>query len=128
MEAPPPIDSQITFLYVSDLQRSAQFYGEVLGLDLVMDQGDCRIYRITSDAFVGVCQREGDRSSAGVLVTLVTDEVDAWHERLVAAGVPVDRPPTRNDEYPIRNAFYRDPDGHRIEVQSFDDPGWMTGN
>ena len=122
----PSIDQQITFLYVADLDRSASFYGDLLDLELVMDQGDCRIYRVASEAFVGICRRSGDRSTPGVLLTLVTNEVDAWHDRLVDGGVPVDQPPTVSDRYPIRNAFYRDPDGHRIEIQSFDDPGWAS--
>jgi catechol 2,3-dioxygenase-like lactoylglutathione lyase family enzyme len=123
----PGIDSLITFLYVADIERSALFYEGVLGLPLVMDQGDCRIYRVGEAAFIGVCQRATDRTSAGVLITLVTDEVDEWHARLAAAGTPVDQPPTKSETYPIRNAFFRDPDGHRIEVQSFDDPDWDKG-
>ena len=123
----PPIEQQITFLYVEDVHRAAGFYGGVLGLAMVVDQGDCRIYRVTRDAYVGICERTGDRSTAGMLLTLVTDDVDDWHERLVAGGVTCEQPPTANPRYGIRNAFYRDPDGHRIEVQRFDDPGWASG-
>ena len=44
-------DQQVTFLYVKDLERSERFYGEILGLELVLNQGLARIYR------VGVRQR-----------------------------------------------------------------------
>ena len=54
-----PFDQQVTFLYTPDLAASAHFYGEVLGLPLVLDQGLCRIYRVSGDAFLGVCQRDG---------------------------------------------------------------------
>ncbi|WKZ81648.1 MAG: VOC family protein [Acidimicrobiia bacterium] len=120
----PPIGQQITFLYVSDLHRSAGFYGGTLGLEMVLDQGDCRIYRVGGDAYLGICERTGDHATSGMLLTLVTDEVDDWHERLVEAGVTVEQAPATNDTYRIRHAFYRDPDGHRVEVQRFDDPDW----
>ena len=37
-------DQLVTFLYTRDLEQSAVFYGETLGLPLVLDQGACRIY------------------------------------------------------------------------------------
>ena len=65
-----PVDSQITFLTVSDLEASSQFYGTVLGLDLVADQGSCRIYRVTSSAFLGICTHREDVRAEGVIVRL----------------------------------------------------------
>ena len=50
-------DQQVTFLLVADLATSSRFYGEQLGLEMVLDQGDCRIYRITPTAFIGICER-----------------------------------------------------------------------
>ncbi len=48
-------DQLVTFLYTRDLERSAAFYGDMLGLPLVLDQGGCRIFRISRDAFLGIC-------------------------------------------------------------------------
>lgn len=116
-------DQQVTFLPVADLERAVGFYEGVLGLELALDQGDCRIYRVAGDAFVGICRRASGGSD-GVMVTLVTDDVDGWHERLEAAGVVCDTPPGQNKTYNLYHAFYRDPDGHVIEVQTFLDPDW----
>ena len=44
-------DQQITFLYTRDLAATARFYEDVLGLPLTVDQGDCRIYRVSADGF-----------------------------------------------------------------------------
>lgn len=115
---------QITFLCVADVKRSARFYGDTLGLTLVVDQGDCLIYRAGVSGFVGVCLRPDRVQTDGIIVTLVTDEVDAWHEMLTAAGVPCDSPPAHHPEYAIYQAFYRDPDGYLVEIQRFDDPHW----
>jgi catechol 2,3-dioxygenase-like lactoylglutathione lyase family enzyme len=117
-------DQQVTFLPVNDLVRSMAFYGEVLGLTHVLDQGDCQIYRVASEAFLGVCLRPGHEPSDGLMITLVTDDVDGWHEVMTAAGVVCDKAPAIHPKYQLHHAFYRDPDGHIIEIQTFLDPQW----
>ena len=122
----PPVGELITFLYVEDLERSDRFYAGVLGLPLVVDQGLCRIYRVAGSGYLGVCERPGQSSPDGLIVTLVSDDVDAWHDRLLAAGVPVEQSPQDSDTYRVYHAFYRDPDGYLVEVQRFHDPDWKS--
>ena len=117
-------DAAITFCYVRDLPATARFYEEVLELPLVVDQGSCRIVRVAEGAYLGFCDRPVEPRPESILLTLVVDDVEGWHERLVGAGVPVDEPPRHNDEYGITHAFYRDPSGYRVEIQRFDDPSW----
>ncbi|MEL6348105.1 MAG: VOC family protein [Myxococcota bacterium] len=117
-------DQQVTFIDVLDLDRSHHFYSRLLRLPLALDQGRCRIYTVTSTAFLGVCQRERVQASDGIILTLVTDAVDRWYQRLERAGVPIDTAPTRNDTYRIYHCFVRDPDGWRVEIQRFEDPAW----
>ena len=122
----PP--ERLPFLYTRDLAASAYFYGEVLGLPLVLDQGLCRIYRVSGDAFLGVCQRDGATvNPATVIVTFVTDDVDGWHARLVARGVVFEKAPALNPAYNIYHCFLRDPSGYLLEIQTFRDPAWPRG-
>jgi catechol 2,3-dioxygenase-like lactoylglutathione lyase family enzyme len=121
----PSIDQQITFLHTRDLADTARFYEDVLGLDLVLDQGDCRIYRVCGEAFVGFCQRaSASRTPMGTILTLVVADVDAWRDYLAHQGVAPDRPPAHNPTYGIYHLFLRDPNGYLIEIQRFDDPEW----
>jgi len=120
----PPFDQQVTFVSVRDLDQSTHFYRDTLGLRLALDQGDCRIFEVTSTAFVGLCTRADTVSPDGIIVTLVTDDVDAWHDRLTAAGVPCERAPNHNEKYDLYQAFYRDPDGYLVEIQRFLDSAW----
>ncbi len=121
----PPIDQQITFLYTADLLATAQFYERVLGLELTLDQGSCRIYRTGAESFLGFCQREGvSPQQSTVIFTLVTQEVDAWYEYLLAQGVKFEKPPTLNPDYNIYHCFLRDPNGYLIEIQRFMDADW----
>jgi catechol 2,3-dioxygenase-like lactoylglutathione lyase family enzyme len=121
----PPVDQQVTFLYTRDLAATAAFYEDVLELPLVLDQGSCRIYRVSKDSFLGFCQRdEAPERPSGVTITLVTSEVNAWHHFLGAKGITFEKPPTRNPTYNIYHCFLRDPNGYLLEIQEFLDPTW----
>lgn len=119
-------DAQITFLHTHSLIKTAAFYEQVLGLPLVLDQGSCRIYRVAGAAFVGFCVHlEADTPHTGVILTLVTQAVDAWYTRLLAQGVVFEKPPTLNERFAIYHCFLRDPNGYLIEIQQFRDPRWQ---
>lgn len=121
-----PISAQITFLYTRDLSRSARFYEEVLGLELAVDQGSCRIYRIKErSAFLGICQRDdAPENVSGLILTLVTNDVDAWYDQIIAQGWDCEHPPRHNATYGIYHFFLRDPSGYLIEIQRFDRDDW----
>ncbi len=122
----PEIQQQITWVYTPDLAETTQFYASILGLERVLDQGSCHIYRAASNAFVGVCQVRPGREvePRGVLITLVTDDVDGWYARLEALDVALDGPPHRSEAFNVYAFFARDPNGYRIEFQTFLDPSW----
>ncbi len=120
----PSIDQQVTFLYTNDLAATGRFYEEILMLPLVLDQGSCRIYRVSDDAFLGFCPRATPDQPEGIIFTLVTDEVDAWYEYLQERAIPIEKPPTLNSTYNIYQLFVRDPNGYLIEIQTFRDPQW----
>lgn len=116
---------QVTFLYTRDLESSARFYGEALGLPLVLDQGTCRIYRTGPGAFLGICRRaDALLQPDGIIITLVSDQVDAWYARLREQGVVFEKPPAHNPTYNIYHCFLRDPNGYLLEIQTFLDPAW----
>ncbi len=121
----PAIDQQVTFLYTRDLAVTVRFYEEILGLALVLDQGSCRIYRVSDDGFLGFCERAAaPERPAGVIFTLVTAEVDAWYRYLSERGVAFEKRPQLNADYNIYHCFLRDPNGYLIEIQRFLDPTW----
>lgn len=119
-----PFQDLVTFLYVADLDRSQRFYGGALGLPLVLDQGACRIFRVSPGGFVGVCR--GDPAPAGVIVTLVTEEVEQRCAALEAAGIVFERALAHHPGFDITHAFLRDPDGYLVEIQRFEDPQWRS--
>lgn len=128
---PPAFEQQITFLYAEDPAASRDFYGRILGLELVQDQGFAAIYAAGGDrAFLGVVQarapRQGQeaRAEGGVVLTLVSPAVEAWHAYLAARGVAVEAPPATDATTGITHFFFRDPAGYLLEIQRFDRAGW----
>jgi len=116
-------EGTITFLGVENLGRTAEFYEAVLGLELVRDQGVCRIYRSSPGAYLGFCEHiPFDGEDQRIILTLVTHDVDWWFEQLVSKGVIFEKTPQHNPKFGIYHCFLRDPDGYLIEIQRFDDP------
>lgn len=124
----PPIQHQITFLYTRDLASTAHFYEELMGLQLALDQGDCRIYRVARRGFLGFCERvDAPDHPRGVILTIITQDVDRWYRHLRGQGVSFEKEPAFNPEYEIYHCFLRDPNGYLLEIQRFDDPAWDGG-
>ncbi len=118
-----PFEQSVVFLYTADMAATTEFYEVLLGLPRVLDQCDCRIWRIAGDSFLGFCTREGVKPS-GVCVTFVTDDVDGVCDGLKGLGVAFEKEPAYNERYNIYNAFLRDPNGYLLEVQRFLSEEW----
>ena len=117
-------DSIITFLPTRDLAQTARFYEEVLKLELALDQTRCRIYRVTQNGFLGFCLKDEVKPQEGVILTLVTEEVDHWQALMTQNNVPIEKGPVFNRDFQIYQMFLRDPNGYLIEIQRFEDPQW----
>lgn len=117
----PSIHQQIHWVYTDDLESTSNFYAKSLGLELAVDEGTARIFKTSETALVGVCEAFGDRviSPEGSMLTIVTDEVDAWYARMIEAGADVEGEPHVLPQFNIYACFVRDPAGYRIEFQQF---------
>ena len=115
-------EQTIVFLHTADLQTTARFYEDVLGLELARDQGVCRIYQISNDGYIGFCEHIEPSKPQGVILTLVSAEVDNWYQRLQTQGVKTTKIPTYNPEFGIYHCFFEDPNGYLLEIQRFDKP------
>lgn len=120
------IDKFITFIYTTDLQKSAEFYENQIGLQLWRDQGTCRIYHISAQGYLGICQTNGDSKGKvedvqqdNIILTLITEHVDEWYKTLTTNGVKFEHPPSANPKFNIYHCFLRDPNGYLIEIQRF---------
>jgi catechol 2,3-dioxygenase-like lactoylglutathione lyase family enzyme len=118
------INSHIVFLTTKDLDRTANFYEQTLGSSLALDQGKCRIYNVAREAFLGFCEGGKVPVTDGVMVTLVTEDVDGWCRNLRSRGVQMEKEPSYNPDFKIYHCIFRDPNGYMVEIQRFEDPRW----
>jgi catechol 2,3-dioxygenase-like lactoylglutathione lyase family enzyme len=113
----------------SDIDQAVDFYTGVLGfhetLRLETDHSGTIVFVSVDgtqlELFGGGQPREPGEDEGKVgypHVALAVDDVDAEYERLRSLGVEFDMPPT-DAEAGIRLAFFRDPDGNRIEIIRF---------
>ncbi|MCP4419639.1 MAG: VOC family protein, partial [Chloroflexi bacterium] len=117
------IASQITFLYYRDLVAAQQFYEEILGLEIVEDQGWAKIYRVNGTAFVGLVDEAHGSLKAqpenAVMITFVVDDVRGWYDHLRENGVTIRQEYGRFDSIQIECFFAQDPGGYELEFQRF---------
>jgi len=117
------VDGLITFLYYEDLARAERFYSEAMGLELVVDQGWAKIFRVADGAHVGLVDGNvgyhRPSPTKPVMITLVVPDVDAWYEHFRKIGVETLTRPRDNDELDLRMFLLEDPEGYVIEIQKF---------
>ncbi len=120
------IQYPITFFYYRDLEQVIPFYQDILGLDLVRDQGWCKIFSVNNMAYLGLVDEAAGSVSVSeqksVLLTLVVDDVDAWYEHFKDRSASVLGPPEWHEEIGVYCFFLMDPAGYKIEIQRFKDP------
>jgi predicted enzyme related to lactoylglutathione lyase len=102
----------IVYLYVSDMERSAAFYGGLLGIPLAGDD-DWREATLGGTRFALHKTHEGigAPSSGTVHVSLGVEDFEAAVERLGKAGVEVQE--TLRDEWGTAGRIV-DPDGYEL--------------
>jgi catechol 2,3-dioxygenase-like lactoylglutathione lyase family enzyme len=124
---PPGIgfNATIVWFYYKDMQGVQNFYEEVMGFDLLVDQGWAKIYQIGPSGYFGLVDEQRGMHSfteeKAVTLSIFTDNIDSWYEYLSTN----DRVEMRSmkieveDEYRAFIAY--DPEGYYLEWDVFND-------
>ncbi len=118
-------NATIVWFYYKDMQGVQRFYEEVMGFDLLVDQGWTKIYRIGPSGYFGLVDEQRGMHSyteeKAVTLSFFTDDIDGWYEYLSSN----DRVEMRSkkieveDEYRAFIAY--DPEGYYLEWDVFSD-------
>src|SRR4051812_35134773 len=114
------IHSHLYVLAVHDLQRSAEFYRDVLGFEIreMGDPGWRMFVRDECRIMAGECRDAMPVAETGYhsyFAYLVVDDADAWHGRVVDAGAEIVKP-IASEPWQMREFGLRTVDGHRIMI------------
>ncbi len=120
--ARPAITEQYVMLYYEDLEAPAAFYGDLLGLEAVMDEEWVKLYRVLPHSFIGV-NKGGEEGKTwhqpqehnAVMVSIVTEDVDAWYEVIKQSEVEILKDIHNHPSVPIRAFLVADPGGYTVE-------------
>ena len=117
------VQSQITFLYYRDLKPISRFYKEIMGFELVEDQGWAKIYRVSGNAFLGIVDEERGfhkaQEKSAVLITHAVADVFWWYDYLKGEGIKLLTDIRESEEIQVRCFFAEDPGGYAIEIEEF---------
>jgi len=115
--------SNITFgrlaasAFTRDIQQAYAFYRDVLGFTKTFENGDPVGFMILKkdDAELHLSLVKDHKASTTNVASLLVDNVDAFHDVLVAAGVRIVKSLADKD-YGLRAFVFADLDGNRIDV------------
>ena len=107
-------------MYTENPEASTQFYSGVLGLECTRDAGGARIFAAEDSDVIGVCRVFADRviEPTGSMISMVTDDVDAWYRRLLAHDLVIDSP-QRLASFGLYSLLVHDPNAYASEFQQF---------
>jgi catechol 2,3-dioxygenase-like lactoylglutathione lyase family enzyme len=98
------------------IDEAKRFYGDLLGLELLMDQGWIATYgaRTTMTVQISFASQGGSGTPVPDL-SIEVDDVDAALERMRKAGVPIEYGPA-DEPWGVRRFFVRDPFGRLVNI------------
>jgi catechol 2,3-dioxygenase-like lactoylglutathione lyase family enzyme len=113
-------------LYVTDLDRAAKFYTEVLGLPLTAAFKDARFLQTGRDSTLILFNAEGIKERVSAIpshgaygeghlaLAMPAGEMDAWRDRLLDNGVSIEH----EQDWPqgTHSIYFRDPDNNSLEL------------
>ncbi len=103
-------------LQVPDVTAAKRFYGDILGLDLLMDFGWIATYGSQEKMNVQLSfMTEGGSGAPAPDLSIEVDDVDAALARMQDAAVPIVYGPA-DEPWGVRRFFVRDPFGNLLNI------------
>jgi catechol 2,3-dioxygenase-like lactoylglutathione lyase family enzyme len=117
------IQANVVWLYYKNLDEAQAFYEDVLGLELVTDQGFAKVYICSSTGYIGLVDeaqglhRFSDEKS--VTVSFISPQIDEWYTYLMRHELNVREGLSDGDSIPVRAFVTYDTAGYFLEFDWF---------
>lgn len=118
------IEGMITFTYYNDIEKAAEFYGETLGFESVMNREWVKIFKVGKDSHIGLVNAEKGylkpQEEKPVMLSIIVEDVDELYKMLQEKDVKTNHPPQKSGDIDMRGFLTWDPEGYVIEFLTFD--------
>lgn len=117
------VTATVLWLYYDELAPAQRFWEDLLGVDLLVDQGWAKVYPVSASGYLGLV--DGDRGlhrateTSAATVSLFTREIDAWHRRATEQGVELRTRDITEERPRVRTFVAHDPGGYFVEWDTF---------
>lgn len=113
----------VVWFYYKDMEGIQRFYEEVLGMDLIVDQGWAKIYPAGPTGYFGLVDEKLGMHSyteqKAVTMSFFTADIDGWYEYLSTNDAIEMRSPKIEEEDEYRAFVAYDPEGYFLEWDVF---------
>ena len=115
------ITESTVMLYYENLDGPRKFYRDLLGLKATYDDVWVSIYSLTPSSAVGLVQEGGTayhkaKKDNAVMLSITTEDVDEWYEKVRSAGdIKILKEIYNHEKAPIRAFLVEDPGGYTVE-------------
>lgn len=117
--------STVVWFYYRDMAGIQRFYEEVLGFDMIVDQGWAKIYRVGPTGYFGLVDETRGMhrytEDKGVTMSFITGDIDGWFDHLDAGGGLEMRHDAVQEDDRYRAFVAYDPEGYYLEWDVFED-------
>jgi catechol 2,3-dioxygenase-like lactoylglutathione lyase family enzyme len=117
------IQGTVIWLYYNDLAEAQEFYENVLGLELLVDQGFAKVYFTSPTASIGLVDaakglhRFSQKKS--VNIGFITRDVDKWYRYLCSKELEIHAHLDKGEEELVRAFVAYDRGGYYLEFDQF---------
>ncbi|MCJ7681168.1 MAG: VOC family protein, partial [Candidatus Aminicenantes bacterium] len=111
--------ANVIWLYYRDVPAAERFFRRHLGAELCVKQAYAGVYSSSPTGFIGlVDETQGLHrytETKAVNVAFISEQVDDWYERFLAAGLSIREDLSDSESIPVRAFVTLDPAGYYLE-------------
>lgn len=117
------VQGNVIWLYYKDLKQAQEFYENVLGFQLLVDQGFAKVYSSSSTGFIGLVDEAKGlhrfSKEKSVNIGFFTRELDEWYDYLLQKGLKMRGPLEEGVKGLVRAFVTYDLAGYYLEFDKF---------
>jgi catechol 2,3-dioxygenase-like lactoylglutathione lyase family enzyme len=113
----------VLWFYYKEMEGIQRFYEDVLGMDLIVDQGWAKIYPVGPTGYLGLVDEQRGMhhytEQKAVTMSFFTANIDGWYDYLSSSGEIEMRSQKVESEVEYRAFVAYDPEGYYLEWDVF---------